>query len=64
MLLKFSSLLTVAEDIIIIYYEYGWAGSFHFLWFFKGEGFAASLARPRHAFMNITSPHKGLSDRA
>jgi sterol 24-C-methyltransferase len=29
-------------------YEYGWAGSFHFSRFFKGEAFAASLARHEH----------------
>lgn len=37
-------------------YEYGWATSFHFSRFYKGEGFAASLARHEHflsAKMNI-----------
>ncbi|KIJ61846.1 hypothetical protein HYDPIDRAFT_95727 [Hydnomerulius pinastri MD-312] len=29
-------------------YEYGWAKSFHFSRFYKGEGFAASLARHEH----------------
>jgi sterol 24-C-methyltransferase len=29
-------------------YEYGWAQSFHFSRFYKGEGFAASLARHEH----------------
>lgn len=37
-------------------YEWGWAQSFHFSRFFKGESFAASLARHEHflaAKMNI-----------
>jgi SAM-dependent methyltransferase len=29
-------------------YEYGWAKSFHFSRFYKGEGFTASLARHEH----------------
>jgi SAM-dependent methyltransferase len=29
-------------------YEYGWAKSFHFSRFYKGESFAASLARHEH----------------
>ena len=29
-------------------YEYGWAQSFHFSRFYKGEAFAASLARHEH----------------
>jgi sterol 24-C-methyltransferase len=29
-------------------YEYGWAKSFHFSRFYKGEAFAASLARHEH----------------
>ncbi|KAI0918833.1 hypothetical protein AcV7_006951 [Taiwanofungus camphoratus] len=29
-------------------YEYGWAQSFHFSRFYKGEGFAAALARHEH----------------
>ena len=29
-------------------YEYGWAQSFHFSRFYKGEGFHASLARHEH----------------
>jgi len=29
-------------------YEYGWARSFHFSRFYKGEAFAASLARHEH----------------
>ena len=29
-------------------YEYAWAGSFHFSRFYKGESFAASLARHEH----------------
>ncbi|KAJ7600405.1 delta-sterol C-methyltransferase [Mycena floridula] len=29
-------------------YEYGWATSFHFSRFYKGEGFTASLARHEH----------------
>ncbi|KAI5987630.1 S-adenosyl-L-methionine-dependent methyltransferase [Pisolithus albus] len=37
-------------------YEYGWAQSFHFSRFYKGEGFLASLARHEHylaAHMNL-----------
>jgi sterol 24-C-methyltransferase len=37
-------------------YEYGWAQSFHFSRFYKGEAFAASLARHEHylaAQMNL-----------
>ena len=37
-------------------YEYGWGTSFHFSRFYKGESFAASLARHEHylaAQMNL-----------
>ena len=37
-------------------YEYGWGRSFHFSRFYKGESFAASLARHEHylaAQMNL-----------
>ena len=37
-------------------YEWGWAQSFHFSRFYKGESFAASLARHEHylaAQMNL-----------
>ncbi|KAI6124506.1 delta-sterol C-methyltransferase [Pisolithus croceorrhizus] len=37
-------------------YEYGWAQSFHFSRFYKGEGFAASLARHEH----YLASHMGL----
>ncbi|KAI6029674.1 S-adenosyl-L-methionine-dependent methyltransferase [Pisolithus microcarpus] len=37
-------------------YEYGWAQSFHFSRFYKGEGFAASLARHEH----YLAAHMGL----
>ena len=32
-------------DAATLLYEYAWAGSFHFSRFYKGESFAASLAR-------------------
>ncbi|KAI6029089.1 S-adenosyl-L-methionine-dependent methyltransferase [Pisolithus microcarpus] len=37
-------------------YEYGWAQSFHFSRFYKGEGFLASLARHEH----YLAAHMGL----
>ncbi|KAI6044256.1 S-adenosyl-L-methionine-dependent methyltransferase [Pisolithus marmoratus] len=37
-------------------YEYGWAQSFHFSRFYKGEGFLASLARHEH----YLATHMGL----
>ena len=35
-------------DAATLLYEYAWAGSFHFSRFYKGESFAASLARHEH----------------
>jgi len=35
-------------DAATLLYEYAWAGSFHFSRFYKGEAFAASLARHEH----------------
>ncbi|KAI0687671.1 delta-sterol C-methyltransferase [Cytidiella melzeri] len=43
-------------DAATLLYEYAWAGSFHFSRFYKGESFAASLARHEHylaAQMNL-----------
>ncbi|KAF9012971.1 delta-sterol C-methyltransferase [Hymenopellis radicata] len=35
-------------DAVTMVYEYAWSQSFHFSRFYKGEGFAASLARHEH----------------
>jgi sterol 24-C-methyltransferase len=52
---QFSALLSVRSTRSAGYYdgatelyEYGWAQSFHFSRFYKGEAFAASLARHEH----------------
>ncbi|KAF9239835.1 S-adenosyl-L-methionine-dependent methyltransferase [Melanogaster broomeanus] len=41
-------------------YEYGWARSFHFSRFYKGEGFAASLARHEHYLAHNMSLRPGM----
>lgn len=35
-------------NIVTDFYEYGWGSSFHFSRFYKGESFAASIARHEH----------------
>jgi sterol 24-C-methyltransferase len=42
-------------------YEYAWATSFHFSRFFKGEGFAASLARHEHYLAAKMSLQPGMN---
>jgi sterol 24-C-methyltransferase len=41
-------------------YEYGWAKSFHFSRFYKGEAFAASLARHEHYLASQMSLRPGM----
>jgi len=41
-------------------YEYGWARSFHFSRFYKGEAFAASLARHEHYLSSQMSLRPGM----
>lgn len=41
-------------------YEYGWAKSFHFSRFYKGEAFAASLARHEHYLASQMSLRQGM----
>jgi sterol 24-C-methyltransferase len=41
-------------------YEYGWARSFHFSRFYKGESFAASLARHEHYLAHQMGLKKGM----
>jgi len=41
-------------------YEYGWARSFHFSRFYKGEAFAASLARHEHYLASQMSLRPGM----
>jgi sterol 24-C-methyltransferase len=41
-------------------YEYGWAQSFHFSRFYKGEAFAASLARHEHYLASQMSLRPGM----
>ncbi|CAI1625368.1 hypothetical protein SEUBUCD646_0M01370 [Saccharomyces eubayanus] len=35
-------------NVVTDFYEYGWGSSFHFSRFYKGESFAASIARHEH----------------
>ncbi|THH05214.1 hypothetical protein EW145_g4958 [Phellinidium pouzarii] len=41
-------------------YEYGWSQSFHFSRFYKGEAFAASLARHEHYLAAKMNIHPGM----
>lgn len=41
-------------------YEYGWAKSFHFSRFYKGESFAASLARHEHYLSSMMNLRPGM----
>jgi sterol 24-C-methyltransferase len=41
-------------------YEYGWAKSFHFSRFYKGESFAASLARHEHYLSSYMQLRPGM----
>ncbi|KAL7423949.1 Delta(24)-sterol C-methyltransferase [Cryptotrichosporon argae] len=40
-------------------YEYGWAQSFHFCRFYKGEGFLQALARHEHYLSSLIGLRKG-----
>ncbi|KAI6100430.1 S-adenosyl-L-methionine-dependent methyltransferase [Pisolithus croceorrhizus] len=53
---KYTDVVNGYYDGATVMTEYGWARSFHFSRFYKGEGFAASLARQEH----YLAAHMGL----